>query len=189
MKIVKHISQTYNIYRSIITSKKLCDENPIFFDGDKPSRKDFFYGKKELTKRSLPKTVSLIVEQRKLDTTSFKFNLKCAAYFDKPLIRFDSDGPAHQNVGPLKNSSIATPHFNAFTKSGREIAYHTKELKNKAIATHFLDIKYAFKYFSKKINIKDIFHNQYLEIDPKVRHTMFYQTPEKDFLKQIKFGI
>lgn len=189
MKMFKHISDTYSIYLSIIKSRKFCNENPIFFDGDKPTRKDFFYAKKEITKRSLPKTLSLIVEQRKLDTTSFKFNLRCVAYFDKPLIRFDSDGPAHQNLGPLKKSSITTPHFNAFDKSGKEIAYHTKELKNKTLKTNFLDIRYAFKYFSKKINTKDILRNQYLEIEPRVRHTMFHQIPEKDFLKQIKFGV
>lgn len=189
MKVDKHIADTYEVYRSIILSKKLCDENPIFFDGDKPTRRDFFFVKKELSKRFLPKTVSLTVEQRKLDTTSFKFNLRCITYFDKPLIRFDSDGPAHQNIGPLKNSLIATPHFNEFDKSGRALAYHTKELKDKALKIHFLDIKYAFKYFSKRTNIKDTQQNQYLEINPKVRHTMFQQIPEKDFLKQIKFGL
>lgn len=129
-KPVIAIAEEFDKYTSLVFHDKVTFDKVIRFSRDKPSRKDTLYYEKHIEHRTLSDEMQLLAEQKRLDHNFYKFQLRCPAFCEKPIFRFDSDGSAHQNKGALlKEQQVPTPHFNKYDEKGRGTAYQTEKLK------------------------------------------------------------
>lgn len=128
-RTVIQIKERYDHYKSICFSQKKATVDPVKFTKDKPSRPDALYHESPLIHSFLPVDILLLAEQRKMNNCSYKFQIRCKDFCEKPLFRFDSDGAAHQNNDqPLSQQQVTTPHFNSYDAEGKPVAYKTPEL-------------------------------------------------------------
>jgi hypothetical protein len=130
-KRISQIKENYPHYKSLCFAQKTTTTDPVKFTRDKPSRPDTLYHESPLVHSSIPTDISLLAEQKKMNSCSYKFQIRCKDFCEQPLFRFDSDGAAHRNDElPLSKQQVTTPHFNSFDSEGRSIAYKTTELEN-----------------------------------------------------------
>jgi hypothetical protein len=147
------IRDDYAKYKSLCFDKKVTSVNPVKFTQEKPSRPDYLYHVSPLKHGYRLDLIALMAEQKKLNTSSYKFQIRCEAFCKSPLFRFDSDGSAHQNKNtPLGQQQILTPHFNEYDSEGNGHAYQTDEIIDVS-CDDLKDMNRFFGIFCNECNI------------------------------------
>lgn len=132
-KINHDIKNNFGKFEDLLNGKKLSELSHVVMDTDKKSNAKFRLSNVSVEHESYQdEEVVLMIETKKVDRRSFKFQLRAPDFSQTPFFRFDSDGPSHRNhvmSTPLGGQKIDTPHFNSFDDAGRSIAYRTEALE------------------------------------------------------------
>lgn len=144
----RRIRDEIKLYNKLLNGLKFLESKSILLIQGKAAHKNWLMGSQKII--CIAKNVGqLKVRQGKSNLTDYGFQLM-VDHFDKPILRFDSDGATHYNSDdenlPLLQREIKTPHFHKFNKDGKEIAYRTDKLVDNEFAVQN-NIQLGFTYF------------------------------------------
>jgi len=150
------IKEQFEYFKEMVNNEKTI-LNSIIILRDKSNNPYWAIGKSIVEHISIDEQIELIVEQSKREE-KYGVKLRCKDISQIPIIRFDSDGPAHRNIGmgiPLEKQLVTTPHFNTFDENGHQIAYKNETLLNKDESTAICnDINFGVSMFCIETNSK-----------------------------------
>ncbi|MEP7375887.1 MAG: hypothetical protein ABI675_21000 [Chitinophagaceae bacterium] len=188
MKPNQQIKKEPGKYNALTFQKKFTTVTSISYIIDKPSRKDWLYHTSPLNHYRLNEKIQLISEQKKINHRSYKYQVRCPEFCDKPLFRFDSDGATHKNKNkPLGKQAVPPPHFNYYDDDGNSLAYQTEELKA-ATDGDLDDLSKFFNHFCYECWIVEPTSKPLTVVSGDSRKLYFKET-NNDPLSNIKFDL
>ena len=150
-QIALNISSYYKEYISLLEAQKV-------FSGGLNFEFEPQNGKNQIKKNvrfadGTGNDMAFIANQ--LKNNDYRILLFQKSFIEKPIIRFDSDGPSHYNqTGDMTRAAVPTPHFHKYNAQGQEYAYLTPELEDTGFAGKVkYDIKAGMQLFCKEAAI------------------------------------
>lgn len=147
-QIALNISSYYKEYISLLEAQKV-------FSGGLNFEFEVLNGKNQIKKNvsladGTGDDMLFIANQRK--NNDYRILLFQKNFIEKPIIRFDSDGPSHYNqLADMTRVSVPTPHFHRYNAQGKEYAYLTPELEDTGFAEQVRnDMKTGMQLFCKE---------------------------------------
>jgi len=171
-KINTEIRDKFELFEDLVNNKKIVVSNQILLK-TKENNRFWLKGFSEVTHSKIDAPIYLVVEQS-LREEKYGIKLKCSTLANSPFFRFDSGGPAHRNANeliPLNEQSILTPHFNTFNEKGQLIAYKTPQLSNEKESNAIVeDINFGLSHFCNVANmsLKNEDYPEVLEETPEL---------------------
>ncbi len=149
MKINQEVRDGFEFFQELMSEPKEIEHSTIILE-PKQNNVHWLVGNSKVRHSNVEDELTLTVEKSKREK-KYGIKLKCKALTSEPIVRFDSDGPAHRNSNPelhLLDQVVTTPHFNTFDSGGRRIAYKTENLVNEKESEIIAnDINFGLSHF------------------------------------------